>query len=65
MPGVNATPAFALRLRGSDRRLALVPASVAVGGGATLLSVDVERERVWVALRGAGPAKFTVSAQLR
>jgi hypothetical protein len=64
-PGVNATPAFALRLRGSDRHLALVPASVSVTTGATLLSVDVARERVWVALTGTGAATFTVTAQLR
>ena len=64
-PGVNATPAFALRLRGSARGLVLVPSSVAVGVGATLLSVDVEKERVWVAVSGAGAVKFTVSAQLR
>jgi len=65
MLGVNATPAFALRLRGSAPGLALQPASVAVSGGAVLQGVDVAGERVLLALKGAGTATFTVTAQLR
>ena len=66
LTGVNATPAFSLRLRGSARGLALQAGSVHVeGSGATLVSVDAATERVVVALGGAGAATFTVTAQLR
>lgn len=53
-PGVNATPALSLRLRSSSPELALMPASVGVVGDAELISVDLEKERVWVALRPSG-----------
>ena len=64
MPGVNATPAFAVRLRGSAPGLALVPGSVAVQCCCcALVGVDAAKERALVAVTGAG--SFTVTAQFR
>ena len=66
-PGVNATPALSLRLRGSAQGLALQPASVTVTG-ATLVGVDVARERVLLALSAPPPpggVTVTVTASLR
>jgi hypothetical protein len=62
MPGVNATPALALRLRGSVPGLAITPSSVTVTGG-TLVSVDVARESVLVAVGGATTVVVTASLQ--
>jgi len=67
MSGVNATPAFSLRLRSSRPGWTLQPASVKVKGSATLVSVDVAKEQVLLSLNqvGGGAAQFTVTAELR
>lgn len=65
MPGVNATPAFSLRLRGSKPGLVLQADSVTVQGGATLNYVDQQAERIWVSLKGPGNATFSVQAQFQ
>ena len=63
MPGVTATPAFALRLRASDSALALVAGSVTVSGTATLTGVNVTSSTVFLSVARDGD--FTVTAQFR
>jgi hypothetical protein len=63
--GVNATPAFSLRLRGSAPGLALQAGSVTVSGDGVLLGVDAAAERVLVGLKGPGKASIQVTASLR
>ena len=65
MPGVNATPAFSLRLRGSTPGLILQPNSVTVQGGGKLAYVDQLTERIWISLTGIGNATFLVEATFK
>jgi len=69
-PGVNATPAFSLRLKASNPALGLQAGSVGVSGGGVLMGVDTVTERVLVGLSGSlvgegGTHSFSVKAQMR
>jgi hypothetical protein len=63
-PGVNATPAFSLRLKASNPALGLQAGSVVVSGGGVLMGVDTLTERVLVGLSGPSHS-FSVKAQMR